>query len=118
MKVFIRYKPVLYLTKTFVVETLYWTTSVLTFKAIAMGLCLISHFRFAFYEYLLPPDDSSFFFLCQSSVGSGDKQFFFDQGIIDAGRKRLKQQQQQQQQQQEGKQTGEVCAVCWTLDSF
>lgn len=40
----------------------------------------------------------------QSSEDRGDKQFFFDQGIIDAGRKRLK----QQQQQQEGQQTGEV----------
>lgn len=39
----------------------------------------------------------------QSSEDRGDKQFFFDQGIIDAGRKRLK-----QQQQQEGQQTGEV----------
>ena len=41
--------------------------------------------------------------LHQSSADTGDKQFFFDQGIIDAGKKRLK------QQQQEGQQTGEVC---------
>ena len=41
--------------------------------------------------------------LRQSSADAGDKQFFFDQGVIDAGKKRLK------QQQQEGQQTGEVC---------